>query len=362
MRFGVSRVLDAIEARLTLDPALARGVLDLSELVRLVDLDGDTGKPASLLRLGHVVDAFGQHLAEDGVAVYVVTNRALLSDLDLTSNERMVIRRWADDGLVEVLDEPSDRVLEVAELIGVPVLSRQMFPEYADRYPWLPTGLLAPYQGGLSTVRAGTPGPPRTQMLTRLWQCAEPTCSGFGTATAAQPPPRLHAAAPVCPRHGTRLADLGPRPVAKVLAVRVDGAVRGRFVVREAAPVAVGRSPGPAAVVPPAPPAPATGAAVELGPLLSETALRWVSRSHLYLELRGDALVVTDTSTNGTSIRTPAGAVPLASGQSYGLGDDDVIELYQGVELGRPTRFYGGTAAPASVMAEAPTVSIRLPR
>lgn len=361
MRFGVSRVLDAIEARLTLDPALARGVLDLAEVVRLVDLDGDTGKPASLLRLGHVVDAYGQHLAEDGVAVYVVTGRGLLSDLDLTSNERMTVRRWVDDGLVEVLEtEPSagsgaghgDRVLEVAELIGVPVLSRQMFPEYADRYPWLPTGLLAPYQGGLSTVRAGTPGPPRTQMLTRLWQCAEPTCAGFGAASPAQPPPHLHAAAPVCPRHGTRLADLGPRPAAKVLAVRVDGAVRGRFVVREAAPVSVGRAPGPAAA----------GSAVELGPLLSETALRWVSRSHLYLELRGDALVVTDTSTNGTSVRTPAGAVPLTSGQAYGLGDDDVIELYQGVELGRPTRFRGGAAAPASVMAEAPTVSIRMPR
>lgn len=352
MRFGVSRVLDAIEARLTLDPALARGVLDLAEVVRLVDLDGDHGKPASLLRLGHVVDAYGQHLAEDGVAVYVVTGRGLLSDLDLTSNERMTVRRWVDDGLVEVLEDPADRVLEVAELIGVPVLSRQMFPEHADRYPWLPTGLLAPYPGGLSTVRAGTPGPPRTQMLTRLWQCAEPTCAGFGAASPAQPPPRLRSAAPVCPRHGTRLADLGPRPAAKVLAVRVDGAVRGRFVVREAAPVSVGRAPGPAGA----------GSAVELGPLLSDTALRWVSRGHLYLELRGDALVVTDTSTNGTSVRTPAGAVPLSAGQAYGLGDDDVIELYQGVELGRPTRFRGGAAAPASVMAEAPTVSIRMPR
>src|SRR5690606_24711674 len=109
MRFGVSRVLDAIEARLSLDPALARGVLDLSEVVRLVDLDGDTAKPATLLRVGRVVDAFAQHLAEDGVAVYVVANRALLSDLDLPSPERMVLRRWADDGLVEVLETAGDR-------------------------------------------------------------------------------------------------------------------------------------------------------------------------------------------------------------------------------------------------------------
>jgi hypothetical protein len=136
----------------------------------------------------------------------------------------------------------------------------------------------------------------------------------------------------------------------------VDGAVLGRFVVREAAPAEVGRAPvaGPGG--------PGGGVAVELGPLLREEALRWVSRNHLRLELRGSALVVTDTSTNGTSVRTPAGAVALGTGQAYGLGDDDVIELYQGVELGRPTRFFGGAAEPASVMADAPTVSIRLPR
>ena len=44
------------------------------------------------------------------------------------------------------------------------------------------------------------------------------------------------------------------------------------------------------------------------------------------------------------------------------LGADDVIELHQGVELGQPTRFHGGVAQPASVMADAPTVSLRLPR
>jgi hypothetical protein len=351
MRFEVSRVLDAIEARLTLDPALARGVLDLAEVVRLVDLDGDSSRPASLLRLGHVLDAYGQHLAEDGVAVYVVVARTLLSDLDLSSNERMVIRRWADDGVVEVMPEPADRVLEVAELLGVPVLSRQLFPEYADRYGWLPRGLLAPGVGGLATVCEGIPGPPTTAVLGRLWRCPEAGCPGFGVPAGSQPPPHLHAAAPTCPRHGTRLAEAGARPPARVLAVRVDGAVRGRLVVRPEAPVAVGR----------APTGPAAGAVVQLGPLLGEQASRWISRSHLWLEMRGDALVVTDGSTNGTTVRTPGGPVPLTAGQAYGVGSDDVIELYQGVELGQPSRFHGGTAAPASVMVDAPTISLRLP-
>jgi hypothetical protein len=353
MRFEVSRVLDAIEARLTVDPALVRGVLDLAEVVRLADLDGDTGKPASLLRLGHVLDALSQHLAEDGVAVHVVVDRALLADLDLTSNERMVVRRWADDGLVEVLpNDPEDRVLELAEVLGLPVLTRRQYHEYGDRYPWLPRGLLAPGVGGLSTMLEGTPGPPGTPVLTRLWRCPEPVCAGFGVPSGGQPPPRVRNAAPTCPRHEVRLIDAGPRPLARVLAVRVDGAVRGRFAVREAAPVVVGRSPA----------ADGPGAVVALGPLLGEEALRWISRNHLRLELRGDALVVTDTSTNGTTVRTPAGSVPLTAGRAYGLSNDDVIELYQGVELGRPTRFHGGAAQPSSVMADAPTVAIRLPR
>jgi hypothetical protein len=352
MRFEVSRVLDAIEARLTLDPSLARAVVELVEVVRLVDLDGDAARAASLLRLGHVLDALGRHLAEDGVAVYVVVARSLLSDLDLSSNERMVVRRWADDGLVEVLEEPADRVLELAELLEVPVLSRRMFPEYADRYGWLPRGLLAPAAAGLSTVGEGSPGPADPAALARIWHCPEPACAGFGVPGGGQPPPRLRvAAAPTCPRHGTRLTDAGPRPPGRVLAVRVDGAVRGRFVVREGAPVLVGRSP-----------AGDTGSVVNLGPLLAESAMRWISRSHLRLDLRGPALMVTDMSTNGTSVRTPASPVPLRTGQVYELGDDDVLELHRGVELGRPTRFRGGAAQPASVMADAPTVSIRIPR
>lgn len=385
MRLAVSRTLDAIEARLTLDPALARAVVDLAEVVRLVDLDGDGGRPATLLRVGHVLDALGRHLSEDGVAVHPVAGRSLLSDLDLTSNERMVVRRWADDGLVEVLaaaagdDGPSpprtarpgeppapppepvaDRMLEVAGLLGVPVLSRRRFPELAGRYPWLPRGLLAPAAAGLSAVSGEDPPTPAegagAPALARLWRCPEPGCAGFGAPSGAQPPPRLHAAVPTCPRHGTRLADAGPRPPARVLTVRVDGAVRGRLVVREAAPVVVGRSPEPE---------PATGgagAAVALGPLLAEPTIRWISRTHLHLELRGEALVVTDASTNGTSVRTPAGPVPLTAGQEYAVGEDDVIELYQGVELGWPHRFRGGAAEPASVMADAPTVMFRLPR
>jgi hypothetical protein len=238
VRFEVSKVLDAIEGRLSTDPLLARGVLDLAEVVRYVDLDG--GREANLLRLGQVVDALGRLLGEDSVLVYAVVDKALLSDADLTSNERMVIRRWADDGLVEVLPSAGDRVLEVAELTGLPVLSRQRFEAALNRFPWLatePGRLLAtmPGHGGAvlaarvaGRVRPAEPaGPP---LLQRLWRCPEPDCAGFGPARpgrpGGQPPPRLRGGAPVCPRHDARLSDLGPRPPAEVLAVRVDGVIR----------------------------------------------------------------------------------------------------------------------------------------
>lgn len=369
VRFEVSRVLDAIERRLSTDPALARGTLELAEAVRYADLDG--GRPASVLRLGMVIDALGRRLAEENVPVYVVVDRRLLSDPDLTSNERMVVRRWADDGMVEVLPEPGDRVLEVAELTGLPVLSRQAFERWRDRYTWLgtePGRLLAPVAGhggaalvprvpGKASAQPRPAGPP---VLKRLWRCPEPDCGAFGNMRLGRPggqgPPRLRGGMPVCPRHDTRLVDAGPRPPAEVLAVRVDGAVRQRFVVAADQTVVVGRAPeGPQQ----------TPGSLVLGHWLSEEARRWISRSHLCLELHGTEIVVRDVSTNGTVIRLGGSmAEPdrlmLGRDQARVLAPDDVVELYPGVQIASVrTWTAGGVMEPASVMADAPTMSIR---
>ena len=147
MRFEISKVLDAIEGRVCTDPSLARAVVDLAEVIRWQNLDG--GRPASLLRLGMVIDALSRQIGEDSVPVYAIVHRALLSDADLTSNERMVVRRWADDGLVEVLDQPGDRMLEVADLLGLPVLTRARLDGVVGRYPWIGQAgrVLAPVPG-----------------------------------------------------------------------------------------------------------------------------------------------------------------------------------------------------------------------
>jgi hypothetical protein len=378
VRFEVSKVLDAIEARLTTDPALARAVVDLSEVVRYADLDG--GRPASMLRLGLVIDALGRHVAEENVPVYAVVPRSLLSDADLTSNERMVVRRWADDGIVEVIPQVEDRVLEVADLLGLPVLTRVRAEQFRDGRPWVdePGRLLAAVPGaggpvlvarvGRGEVPAvGDPSPMGAKLLARVWRCADSTCSSYGaggdsdspfadmrtfTSPVAQPPPTLKAGVPTCPRHGTRLTDAGPRPAVEVLSVRIDGVIRQRFVVSAGKPVVVGR-------------APEGGGGIMLGQWLSEDARKWISRGHVRLVLEGTELTAQDVSTNGTGIR-PGGStddderVTLARDETRVLAADDVVELYANVNVGRSRMWAtGGVSQPASVMADAPTMAIR---
>ena len=381
MKIEISKVLDAIEGRVCTDPSLARAVVDLAEVIRWQDLDG--GRPASLLRLGLVIDALARQLEEDSVPVYAIVHRALLSDADLTSNERMVVRRWADDGLVEVLDNPGDRMLEVADLLGLPVLSRVRFDGLGGRFPWLgqPGRVLAPvpgaggpvfiaHVGGGQSRATGTRSPAGAKLLTRQWRCPEPGCALFGggggggafadlarvdRAPAGQPPPTLRGGVPTCPRHGARLGDAGPRPRTEVLAVRIGGLVRRRFVLTETQPVLVGRAPD-------------QSEGITLGQWLNDESRRWISRNHVRFELRVGEVIVTDTSTNGSGIR-PKGSMaepdrlPLAPQQSRVLGAGDIVELYPGVQIGRADELpTGAPFTPTSVMAEAPTMAMRLPR
>jgi hypothetical protein len=377
VRFEVSKVLDAIEGRLSTDPALARAVVDLSEIIRYVDLDG--GRPASMLRLGLVIDALGRLVEEENVPVYVVAPRALLSEADLTSNERMVLRRWADDGLVEVVPALDDRVVEVADLLGLPVLTRSRFDGFRDRYPWLEEPgrvyaavpgnggpVLVPRVGNAPPAPVGEPSPVGGRLLSRVWRCPERTCSAYGggadsdslfadmrrtASPVAQPPPTLRGGAPTCPRHGSRLKNVGIRPAVQVLAVRIGGVVRRRFVVAVGQPVVVGRAP--------------EGGGITLGQWLTDDARKWMSRSHAEFDLRGPDLVVRDVSTNGTGVRPGGSAddderITLARDETRVLGPTDVVELYGGVQVA-PARTWasGGNADPHSVMADAPTISLR---
>ncbi|MBO0870540.1 MAG: FHA domain-containing protein, partial [Micromonosporaceae bacterium] len=186
VRLGISHVLDTIEKKLSTDPTGTGAVVDLGEVMRLADLDG--GRPAYLLRLGLIVDAVGRHLCDDGISVYAVADRALLSDIDLTANEKIVIRRWSDDGQIEIV--PNDgppaaaRAREVAALTGLPLISRQ-----ASGYPGL---TYAPAASGNTinlVAKMLGPGPAApAPVLGRRWRCPETYCASFGEAAGDDGP------------------------------------------------------------------------------------------------------------------------------------------------------------------------------
>jgi hypothetical protein len=196
-------------------------------------------------------------------------------------------------------------------------------------------------------------------LLARTWRCDEFDCPAFGERRpVGQPVPRMRQGVPACPRHGEPLRDLGARPVAYAVAVVVDDLPRQRFVVAADRPVRVGRA-DPPADDPPAP-------VVSVRSWLHEAAAAWIADAHALLEVRDGALVVTDTSENGTVIwRRPGpqerGTATVLHRDSYQLGDWDTVELYTGIELARGDRSLTtvvGRSEPLSVLVDAPTAAL----
>ncbi len=137
------------------------------------------------------------------------------------------------------------------------------------------------------------------------------------------------------------------------LALRVHGEVRHRISLVGGRPLSVGRLPD-------------DPSGVALAPYLDEQSGRWLSRTHVRLELHDDGgLSVLDTSTNGTVVLSRSGPgqpvrrVELTGGQPHPWGEWDSVELCEGVELRRANRPTGEVSS--SVMADAPTMSLRLP-
>jgi hypothetical protein len=342
---------------------MAQAVLDVGPAARMTSLGGP--RDINMLRLGMVVDALSAHLAEGAVMLYPVAARSLLADQDLTSKERMVLGRWADDGLIEVVPDAAERALEVADLAGLPILTAVDLRGYGERYGWLhqrPDRVchIIAYQGGARLVSSGTPTKavpdgPGAALLGRLWRCPRPECPAFGSRRMrGQPIPHLRAGVPSCPRHGEPLGNVGPRPGGQALVVMINGSVRLRFAVWAEQPLAVGRAPD-------------DNLRIELGPLLEGEAARSISRNHSVFELRPDGtLMVTDISTNGTIVRrrsgpnVPAEPVELERGQPYALTPWDTVQLHTGVEVCRADQHLTRSIAPSgSVMADAPTMAMR---
>jgi hypothetical protein len=362
MRFEVTGALDAIERGLATDVLLTQAVVDVGPVAFMTALGG--ARDVNMLRLGMVVDALAQHLGEGAVMLYPVAARGLLADQDLTSKERMVLGRWADDGLIEVVPDAAERALEVADLSGLPLITAVDLRGHAGRYSWIqhrPDRIwqMVPQQGGARLVGPVPTGPttpdgPGATLLARTWRCSRPECPSFGTRRLrGQPVAHLRSGVPSCPRHGEPLENVGPRPAGQALAVMINNSVRLRFAAWAERPVAVGRAPD-------------DPVCVELGPMLEGEAARQISRNHAVFELRPDGtLMVTDISTNGTVVRrrpaplAPAEPVELERGRPYALSPWDTVQLYTGVEVCRADRhLIRSLAPPGSVMADAPTMAM----
>jgi hypothetical protein len=312
--------------------------------------------------VGLLVDALARHLGEDAVMIYGVASRDLLTDADLTSKERMVLGRWSGDGMIEVVPTMADRVPEVADITGLPVVSIDGFPGLERRYPWLrgvPERVLqlVPGEGGARIV-GGYPGPAegRAAVLGQVWRCARRDCPVFGDRRGfAQAVPRMRSGVPVCPRHDEPLTSVGSRPASVTLVLIVDGIVRDRFVVRAGRPVVVGRSPD-------------DPNGIAIGGYLEGTVAQMISRNHVRIELREDGLTATDQSTNGTVVRKGGSTSPyglgeqvhLLGGTPYLLAGTDTVELHHGVVLARADRIPAGSLHfQSSVMEDAPTMTMR---
>ena len=69
-------------------------------------------------------------------------------------------------------------------------------------------------------------------------------------------------------------------------------------------------------------------------------------------------------STNGTVVVGPDGRTRLPAGQARRLGEREILQLTEGVEIARAGTATGASdaTAPGSVMVDAPTIAIRMPR
>ena len=283
---------------------------------------------------------------------------------------------------MEVLDNPGDRLLEVADLLGLPVLTRARSDGLNGRFPWLaePGRVLAPvpaaggaaliaHVGGGAKPVSGARSTAGAQLLTRRWRCPEPGCALFGDAGGGggafadlarserkpdgQPPPSLRAGVPELPPASD--------PARRRRCAAPHGGARGPH--RRAGPAAFRRHRGGAGAGRPRPRRrrrdhPRT-VAQRRGAALDQP-------QPLRIELHGGDLVAHDVSTNGSGVR-PAGSmveterVALPPRQRRVLGRGDLIELYPGVQVGRAAELPSAAPyQPTSVMAEAPTMAMRL--
>ncbi|MGW6539958.1 FHA domain-containing protein [Streptomyces sp. NPDC055051] len=352
-----------MDQHLTADFERAAFLVDLSNVVRTRTLGGWARR--SLHRLRLVADAAAVLARDPGVQLYLVADRSLrLGGRHEWADpeEAEQLGRWVARGLVEELGDADERILELCEMTGIPVISGDYFRDARLAFRWI--------QGNTDDFLRPAPGPdgtvvleprdmgvasaldisrkmeesalkekglldrrrrPLSEVVRRNWRCPEPRCTLYDTERGSFALlPRMRGGVPRCEQHAHPLLDAGPRTATAQLKLLIDGELRERFTLEDGTTVRVGRAPGPGGI--------------SLHGLVPAQLTAGLSRAHVELRIAGGTIHVRDLSSYGTRRRTTARRTgpdpwtPLVPGRDHGFHGGDELELVRGVVLARSGR------------------------
>ncbi|MFC9031023.1 FHA domain-containing protein [Streptomyces arboris] len=347
-------------------------LVELSNVVRDTSSIGGHG-PRSLRRLGLVLRALMELTRDPDVSVYLVADISLLGGHREFGDQAEVrrLRGWVADGLVEEVDDADERVLELARMTSLPVITGDQYVDHRLEHPWIqgntwqflrpdtrPDGsvaLVAMDMGVRSAAeisrrmelsalkKQGLLGPsrtPLTEVIMRSWRCPELRCTLYDIRRGERILlPRMRRGVPTCELHGTPLVDEGPRLGTTQLKAVIDGTCVARYTLDEGSEAHVGRLPGQVGIA--------------LHSLLPPQVAQQVSRRHVAVSARSGAVLIRDISTYGTRMRRagkqgafgPWEKLPPNTDRPFRPGDE--VELAPGVVLTRSGRRFPAELADA---------------
>ncbi|MFC5661811.1 FHA domain-containing protein [Kitasatospora misakiensis] len=347
-------------------------LVELSNIVRRTDFGGSA--PRSLYRLRLVVDALVRLTGDRDVAVYCVADRSLLGGRrEFTEpGDAGTLARWVAEGLVEEVPDADERVLEIAGMTGIQVVTGDYYDDHRIEHPWIQGNtwqFLRPEAAGRGLVRLvpldmghrtgaeiskkmelsalkkqgllTASRKPLVEVVGRAWRCPERRCGLYSVHRGGRVMlPRMRRGVPTCEIHGMPLLDDGARPGAAQVKVVLDGECVARYTLDEGTRTAVGRAPG-------------TADGIALLVLLPAERAARVSRRHLVVSVRGGAVMVRDASTYGSRIRVagrrghlgPWERLPAEADRPFQPGDE--VELTAGLVLTRSGRRFPAELAGA---------------
>lgn len=370
-----------MDEHLTCDIFTADFIVDLSNVIRM-------GVKPDITSFRRLLDALEIRERDAGLRIYAVADESLLHLRELPRADRHTLARWREGGLIDVTGDADSRILELAAMTGLQVISRDRYRDHRTEHPWLqgntrqfleprlePDGrlMIRPVDLGVVSewqvsqheeqallkkqgLLAGPGRSPLREVLDRSWRCPEKIC-GLYTASRGGGAflPRIRHGRATCEIHGRELLDDGPRPAAAQVKVLVDGNCVARFTLAGGTSTVVGRSPTDG---------------ISLASWLDDREKHLISRIHLVLTFRDGRLLVRDQSTNGTRL-TIAGkggteqTITLVPGRDYPLGLGDLVSCSARIALTRSGRrfsseIFGSNPSLAPRPGTLPEVTMRM--